>query len=141
MVFSNERNELRHFYFEIWRKYKAKQSLEPLEQQLLAIMLDHSEFHSMLDDPEKYTDKDYQPIDGVVNPFLHMAVHHAIHDQISLNRPEGIREIYQALVTKLGNAHDAEHKIGECLVEGIWQAQRQNQAFDEAAYLERLRKL
>ncbi|CAN5382620.1 DUF1841 family protein [soil metagenome] len=140
MIFSNERSELRGFYFEIWRKYHAKEPLEPLEQQLLAIMLDHPEFHTMFNDPDKYTDKDYQPIDGVINPFLHMAVHHAIHDQISLNRPEGIREIYNALVNKLGNAHDAEHKIGECLVEGIWQAQQHKQAFDEAAYLQRLQK-
>ena len=48
---------------------------------------------------------------------------------------------FQSLAARLGDPHAAEHRMIDCLAEALWEAQRQNRPPDEAAYLERLRKL
>ena len=55
--------------------------------------------------------------------------------------PAGIAAVYRSIVARRGDAHAAEHDMIECLAEALWEAQRQNRPPDEAAYLERLRKL
>jgi len=46
----------------------------------------------------------------------------------------------QSLESKLGNAMDARHAVMDCLVEQVWQAQRNAVAFNNEAYLECLKK-
>jgi len=46
------------------------------------------------------------------NPFLHMGLHLAVREQLSIDRPPGVREIQQALAARLGE-HDAEHVLME----------------------------
>ena len=55
--------------------------------------------------------------------------------------PTGIRDIHQRLARSLGSAHQAEHRMMQCLSEAIWQAQRNQAMPDEAAYLACLRNL
>jgi hypothetical protein len=70
-----------------------------------------------------------------------MGLHLAIREQVATNRPAGIADIHGALSKKLGDAHKAEHAMLEALAETLWEAQRNNRAPDEQAYLERLRAL
>lgn len=140
MIFSNQRQDIRLFFFETWRKYNNQHSLEPLEQQLIAIILQHSEYHYIFDNPEEFIDRDYSSELGETNPFLHLALHQAIQDQITTNRPAGITSTYQALVKKIGDTHSAEHKIMSILVEALYQAQKQG-SFDEKIYLENIQQL
>ena len=53
----------------------------------------------------------------------------------------GVAAIFNSLLVKTGDAHDAEHMALECLAETLWEAQRDNAMPDEDAYLERLRRL
>ena len=139
MLFSNQRDQLRQFYFDVWGKYQTKAELNALEQQVLAVMLEHPEYHALLDDPELNLDKDFTPEMGQSNPFLHMALHLSVREQASTNRPEGITAIYQNLITKFqGQQLEAEHLMLECLAEMIWAAQRSGTAPDEQAYLQQL---
>ena len=62
-------------------------------------------------------------------------------EQVATDRPPGIAAIFNALLVRHGNAHSAEHAVSECLAESLWEAQRANAMPDEAAYLERLRRL
>jgi hypothetical protein len=78
---------------------------------------------------------------GETNPFLHMSMHIAIAEQLGTNRPAGIKDLYQQLVTKLGDAHTVEHHIMECLGQMMWEAQHNQAMPDEQQYLECLRKL
>ena len=96
--------------------------------------------HGLLEQ-EAAIGRDYHPADGEANPFLHMSMHIALVEQISTNRPEGIRECHANLARKLGSAHEAEHRMMDCLSEAIWQAQRNNAMPDEAAYLACLKNL
>ena len=93
------------------------------------------EYHALLDQPERYKERDYLPESGETNPFLHLSMHLAIAEQLSVDQPPGIVERYQRLLKHHGDPMQAQHAIIDCLGEMIWQVQRYQTAFDSAAYL------
>lgn len=134
-MFNPSRDQVRQFFFTVWAKYRAGQPLAGAEQPALDAVLAHPEYHGILDQPERYQERDYLPEAGETNPFLHLSMHLAIAEQLSVDQPPGIRERYQQLVKLHGDEMDAQHAIMECLGEMIWQVQRHQTAFDSAAYL------
>jgi hypothetical protein len=134
-MFSPSRDEARRFFFETWAKYRRSEPLQGLEQTALTVILLHPEYHALLDDAEGNLARDFAPESGGLNPFLHLSLHLAIEEQLSIDQPRGIRERYDALARKRGE-HEAKHTVLECLGETIWQAQRRGTAPDEGAYLE-----
>jgi hypothetical protein len=70
-----------------------------------------------------------------------MGLHLGIREQVATDRPSGIAATFQALASRMRDPHEAEHLMIDCLAETLWESQRQNQPPDEAAYLERLRRL
>jgi hypothetical protein len=133
-MFNPTRDQSRIFLFDLWEKHRSKAALTPLESLALSILLEHPEYHAVLDDRERYLDRDWKPEAGETNPFLHVAMHLAIEEQLSIDQPRGIRAAVQAITAKLGE-HGARHEVMECLAEVIWQAQRNGAAFDNATYL------
>lgn len=134
-MFGQNRDQLRQMWTDAWNKFMQHQPLQPLEQQLVEVIKLHPEYHALL----SHTQADYLPELGQSNPFLHMGMHLALREQINTNRPAGINECYQKLTRKL-DAHEAEHSLMECLAEALWQAQRNQTAPDEAAYLQCLKQ-
>jgi hypothetical protein len=134
------RDQLRRQYLDAWRKYTARQPLQPLEAQLAAVIAEHPEYIPLLESHEALT-TDYTPEGGRDNPFLHMGLHLAIREQVATNRPPGITQVHQSLSHRLGDPHAAEHAILEVLAETLWESQRAGRAPDETRYLERLRAL
>lgn len=132
---------MRRFFTDAWHKFKNNQPLEPLEQLVAQIIKQHPEYHRLMETPEKMIEHDFLPEDGQTNPFLHLSMHIGITEQISTDRPTGIAQLYQQLMTKTQDAHETEHQIMECLGRMLWEAQRNNQMPDEAQYLECIRKL
>lgn len=110
--------------------------LSAMEDMALEVILLHPEYQPMLEDEERYHDKDYLPEMGDTNPFLHMSMHVAIKEQLSIDQPAGIRKRFERLLKKTGNEHDAMHQVMECLAEMIWQAQRNRSALDASVYFE-----
>ena len=140
-MFSNNRNQLRKMFFHSWQKFQSGETLEPLEQIIAQIVQQHPEYHSLLADEIAHLDKDYTPEMGETNPFLRMSMHIAIVEQLSVDRPAGIKDLYQQLVLKFSDSHEAEHHIMECLGQVMWEAQRNQAMPDDNQYLECLRKL
>jgi hypothetical protein len=139
MLFGNDRTALRRFYLEAWRKLRENQPLEPLERQVAEVVAEHPEYHALLENEDTLA-QDYSPEMGQSNPFLHMGMHLAIREQLGADRPAGIVTAYRALLLRLGDAHEVEHHMMECLGRALWEAQRANREPDEAAYLECLRQ-
>lgn len=139
MMFGQDKDELRRMYVDAWRKSENDEPLSALEAQIAAVVREHPEYQAMLK-PELLA-ADFTPEQGQSNPFLHMGLHLAIRDQLATDRPPGIRNIFNKIVAKSTNAHEAEHKALDCLAETLWEAQRSNAAPDEQAYLERLERL
>ncbi|MBN8767065.1 MAG: hypothetical protein ABT22_09725 [Thiobacillus sp. SCN 64-317] len=134
-MFNPSRDQVRQFFFGVWAKYQAGQPLAGAEQPALDAVLAHPEYHALLDQPDRYQDRDYLPESGETNPFLHLSMHLAITEQLSVDQPPGLRERYERLLKQAGNAMAAQHEVMDCLGEMIWQAQRHQTAFDSLAYL------
>jgi hypothetical protein len=135
-MFTPSRQEARKFLFDTWKKYKFNQILTSIEQLTLQVMLLHPEYHSALSQEEKYLESDYLPEFGETNPFLHLSMHLAIEEQLSIDQPIGIRTAYESLRNRLDSEHDAKHRIMDCLAETLWQAQRAGQPLDATLYLD-----
>ena len=140
-MFGNDRDRLRRYYCTVWDKANTGQPLEPLEGIIAEAIRAHPEYHSVLTDVETALSREYTPELGQTNPFLHLGMHIAIHEQLASNRPAGILDVYQRLCRRTGDAHAAEHLMMECLGETLWEAQRAGREPDERAYLERLWRL
>ncbi len=134
-MYNPSRDQARDFLFDIWKKHTGGAALTPLESLALTVVLEHPEYHALLANRERYLERDWKPEGGETNPFLHLAMHLAIEEQLSIDQPPGIRAAVEALERRVGS-HDARHEVMDCLAEMVWNAQRHGAAFDNAAYLD-----
>jgi len=135
------REATREVFFSAWQTYRAGQPLHGVQKLVVEVALAHPEYHAVLDDVQSFANRDYTPEMGQTNPFLHMGMHIAIAEQLSLDEPRGIRERYASLCARFGDPHAAQHQIMECLGEVLWQAQRDQTRPDTQRYLECLEAL
>ena len=140
MLLPNDREGLRAFYLEAWRKRCEGLPAEPLEHQVADVIEEHPEYHALLAQGEEALGRDWTPEHGQSNPFLHMGLHLGLREQVATDRPAGIAAVHRALAGNLGR-HEAEHRMAECLAEALWRAQRNNSLPDEVSYLEALRRI
>lgn len=135
-LFNPSRDQARHFFFNAWAKYRQEQPLSDLEAMATQVMQMHPEYHGVLDAPERYLEQAYFPEMGVTNPFLHMSLHLSVLEQIGIDQPSGIAQIYRELQQKHQDMHDAHHDLMDCLAETLWQAQRDDRSPDTEIYLD-----
>lgn len=139
-MFGSDRKQLRKVFYDSWRARSEGRAMDAMQQIIANIIELHPEYHALIED-EDNLDKDYTPEHGETNPFLHMSMHIALHEQISTDRPAGIQGCYQQIIKNTGSEHDAEHAMMECLGESLWVAQRNKAMPDEDAYLRCLKSL
>jgi hypothetical protein len=132
------REQLRSSYAEAWRKHLARIPVTPLESLIADVIARHPEYQSLVSDAAAAQAFESSAGGDTENPFLHMGLHLAVREQLSIDRPPGVREIQRALAVRLGE-HDAEHVLMEALAETLWEAQRSGHPPDERRYLERAR--
>ncbi len=138
-MFDPSRDQARQFFVESWRKHKSREVLTQLEIIASDLVSHHPEYQPLLEDPDA-VQKDFSPEDGQVNPFLHLSLHLAIEEQLSINQPPGIREAFEQCQAKRGDRHAALHDVLEALGETIWRAQRDKAPLDGREYVEAVRK-
>jgi len=130
---------MRKVFFDAWKKHRAQEKLEAMETILVQIITLHPEYHALFENEENLL-QDFPSATGEPNPFLHLSLHLAIQEQLSLQHPAELTDLYQKLVGKHSDVHKAEHQIMECLSEMIWQAQRSQGMADENQYIDCIRK-
>lgn len=138
MLFNPTREQVRQFFTEAWNKHKSAGVLTPLETMAVDLVELHPEYHAALQDPD-IAEADFSVEKGQTNPFLHMSMHLAINEQLSIDQPPGIKAAFQGLLATR-EPHDAVHVIMEALGEVIWEAQRLGTPFDSDKYLELIRR-
>lgn len=138
-MFNPSRDQARQFFIDAWRKARAKEVLTPLEVTAADLVALHPEYHALLEGGDDALARDWTPEQGESNPFLHLSLHLAIEEQLSIDQPPGIRAAFERLQQRHGERHAALHDILECLGETIWRAQRSGN-MDAAAYLDCLRR-
>jgi hypothetical protein len=136
-MFDPSREQVREMFFGAWRKYRAGEPLAGIESLALDILLLHPEYHDVLSAPARYRGKDYS---DESNPFLHMSLHLALEEQLSIDQPAGIRQLFAELLSRKQERHAALHEAIECLAETVWRAQRDAAPPDAQAYLSCLEK-
>jgi len=136
-MFEPSRDQVREFFFETWRKYCAGVPLAGLETLGLEVILLHPEYHPVLVDLDKAKSKEYT---DEANPFLHMSLHLALEEQLSIDQPAGIAQRFATLLAKAGDRHDALHEAIECLAEMVWRAQKEKTPPDAGFYLDCLER-
>ncbi len=140
MLYTSERDKLRQFYVDTWQKARFGSPMDPMETMVARVIEQHPEYHQMLAN-SKHLGNEYKPEDGETNPFLHMGMHLGLQEQVSMDRPVGIQQVYQQLGKKLGNVHQTEHTMIDCLAESLWSAQQNGVEPDEKSYLTSLQNL
>jgi hypothetical protein len=145
MIFGQQRDQFRQVFVDVWCKHRQGAPLEPLEHAIAAVIGAHPEYHGMLAQPDSLS-RDY-PVcgEGVngegSNPFLHMGMHITIVEQITSDRPAGIRAVYDALRSHFHHSHALEHAMMECLKDSLLEARERDQPPDERRYLACVRLL
>jgi hypothetical protein len=134
-MFANDRESHRRTFITAWEKARAGEPLEPVEAQIVQVLREHPEYHRLMTATETTLERDYLPEYGESNPFLHMGLHLAVLEQLSIDQPAGIRRLYGRIMLVTADPHETEHRIMECLAEALWTLQRKQAAFDAASYL------
>lgn len=137
-MYTNNRNAYRQAFYTAWQKYQKKLPLDALEQQIVAVIIDHPEYHLFLDKSSQFEKQEFEMEE---NPFFHLSLHIALREQIKMNRPTGITACYQQLVDKYGDKLEVEHRMMQCLAEILQIAERQGAMPEESVYLAELKKL
>lgn len=132
---TQSRNQLRQVFFRAWQRQREQQPLVGIERIIASVALRHPEYHAVLENPASHEDHDFSPRAGRSNPFLHMGMHIAIEEQLSVDQPSGIRAYYQTILKQELDEHGAQHRIMDCLGEMLWQAERHGGTLNSAAYL------
>ncbi len=138
-MFNPTRDQVRNFFIDAWRKQRAREVLTPLETIAADIVHNHPEYHAVVEDPQA-VERDFAPEDGQINPFLHLSLHLAIEEQLSIDQPPGLRAAFDAACIQHGERHAALHDVLECLGETMYAAQRNNAPPDGQAYIACVRR-
>jgi hypothetical protein len=131
-----QRDEFRQFILAAWQKYQSRQLLSQLESQIIEIMQDHPEYHTIF--AEADLEKDFRTDN---NPYLHISLHLSLRDQLATNRPTGIIGIYQQLLNQWQDKHLVEHRMMDVMAQLLWDAQQKSEPPKDEDYLSALQKL
>ncbi len=140
-LFNPSREEVRQFFCEAWAKHQRAGILTAMESIAARWIVEHPEYHAILNNLEQAQQAEYTPEKGQTNPFLHLSMHMSISEQIQIDQPPGIREASRQLTIKLDSEHEAQHRIMECLGEVLWNAQRDGTPPDMNAYVQSIQRL
>ena len=137
-MFNPSRDQVREFFINTWRKHRSNELLTPLEAMALDWITQHPEYHSTIEGPDAMT-QEFKVEEGRSNPFLHLSMHLAIAEQLSIDHPRGIRLAFDAMASR-SDVHEAAHQIMECLGQVVWESQRLGKPLDSDAYIELIRQ-
>jgi hypothetical protein len=138
-VFNPTRDQARQFLIDAWAKRRQRLPATPMETLAADLVELHPEYHALLEADDALT-HEWTPEQGETNPFLHLSLHLAIEEQLSIDQPPGIRAGFETLQARRGDRHEALHAVLDCLGEMVWRSQRERQPPDGAAYLDCIRR-
>lgn len=134
--------DTRKVFFAAWQKEIHGELLTPLESIIVDVLKRHPEYQGIFSHQEAFENFQINLKQGEPNPFFHLSLHVAILEQVSADRPQGIKNIYARLVRKTRDTTEAEHKMIEVLAKTLYSAAHQSAGVaDEQAYLEDLKQL
>lgn len=134
-MYTNNRDAYRQAFFVAWQKFNRREPLEPVEQQLVEIMLQHPEYHRFLELSQQGIQQEFALEE---NPFFHMSLHMALLEQIRMNKPKGINKLYKKFIAQFQDPHEAQHQMMSALAQLMWKMQQSGTTPSDAEYLQTL---
>lgn len=132
--------DVRRFFCQVYAKWQTRQPLDAMQALAAPWVAEHPEYHAELADEAAALGRDYSVESERSNPFLHLAMHLSISEQISIDQPRGIRQAVQLLSQRRPSLHAAHHEVMEELGAMLWQAQRLQRAPDGQDYVARVQR-
>jgi len=139
-MFAPSQHDVRRFFCETAAKLRDARPLSALEALAAQWIEAHPEYAADLADVDAAIAASYSVDDSRTNPFLHLAMHLSISEQLSIDQPPGIRQAFELLAARRGSAHAAQHEVMECLGEMMWTSQRSGLPPDGDAYIDCVRR-
>ena len=139
-MFNPSQVDVRNFFFDVYAKGILCQQLTDLEKITYQLIAKHPEYHTILANREKYLDFKWLPELGETNPSLHLSMHLTIIEQLSIDQPHGIKQLFNLMCLKIKDEHRAEHEFIDCLGEMLWQAERNRTQPSMQIYFECINK-
>jgi hypothetical protein len=124
----------------IWAQAQAGIPLEGEDANLARALQEHPEYHDVWEQAATNPTEEEVVRDGV-NPFLHIAIHTVVENQIAARDPPQVAETLETLMQAGYDRHDATHAIASALAEEIYEIMRYERPFSARKYLRALRKL
>lgn len=121
----------------IWQLAQAGEELDGEEAQLAEVMEMHPEYYDVWQDVESLGPDAVTP-DGV-NPFLHVATHQVVEQQLADNDPPQTVKTLEALMAAGYSRHDATHAIGAVVMQEVFDILKEKRPFDRERYVAALR--
>ncbi len=134
-MFNPSRDQARQFLIDAWAKRRNKLPSTPMDTLAADLVALHPEYHALLEAEDALT-REWTPEHGETNPFLHLSLHLAIEEQLSIDQPQGIRAAFGTLQSRRGDRHEALHAVLDCLGEMIWRSQKNGLPPDGDSYLD-----
>lgn len=131
---------LRKVYFDAWQKDLQGLPLSPMEAVIADIIKRHPEYHPIFTQ-ENFEQMQTEKFALDHNPFFHLALHVTVAEQVSSDRPPGIRSLFGKLLSKYQDQTMAEHKMIECLSHILVESFMKDSESTEQEYLEAVKRL
>lgn len=131
----------REYFCRIWSGAKEGKIEEftSEERKLVSIMFEHPEYRRQFEMIDSVGDHEIDPAPEA-NPFIHVAMHSVIENQLALRQPIEAYQFYLGLRKKKLSHHDALHLLMAIMTPLIFNVVRSHDAFDEGYYVRLLRK-
>ena len=142
---SNEQDEhdpsaLRKVYYDAWQKALSQQVLTPMESIIVDIIQRHPEYHELF---SVKTFDQFKSEKFVLdhNPFFHLSLHVALLEQVGIDKPQGIKQHFQRLMSKYQDQTLVEHKMIDCLARILVENFQNPDPHHEIRYLESIARI
>ena len=125
----------------IWQVAKTGdlESLSGEARRFATVMLEHEEYHHEFETADRLQDHEYD-VDRESNPFLHIAIHAVVENQLEARDPIEVYQFYNAMRKHAVPRHDIVHMIGAILAPLIFDVKQEGQPFNLGRYARILKK-
>ncbi len=123
----------------IWQLAQAGAELDAGDRRLAEGLEQHPQYYHVWEGVESLGGEDLT-LDGV-NPFVHVAMHHIVENQLAENAPSQTARTLEALLMAGTERHAAIHAIAAVVAEEMYDMLKVERVFDEEAYVKALKDL
>ena len=123
----------------IWELAQAGGELDEEDARLAEVLEQHPEYADVWEEAQSMGTEEVTR-DGV-NPFVHVAIHQTVENQLAENDPAQTAETLEVLLRAGYDRHQAIHMIGRVVSEEIFEILKERRPFDEDAYVAALEDL